>query len=63
MKESLPAFVVGMAVTLAIAVPVLYYLLSAPLVNIAIDSTFVTFIWFGVSRMSRHHKNSVSTQN
>ena len=62
-RDSMPAFVTGMGVTLVIAVPVLYYLLSAPLMDIAIDSAFVTFVWFGAFRMSRHHKNSISTQN
>ena len=62
-KDSMPAFVTEVGVTLVIAVPVLYYLLSAPLMDIAIDSALVTFVWFSALRMSRHHKNGISTQN
>jgi mannose/fructose/N-acetylgalactosamine-specific phosphotransferase system component IIC len=59
-KDSLPVFVIGLVLTLAITVPALYYLLSAALMDIVIISAFVAFLWLNALRISRHHKNSAT---
>ena len=59
-KDSPPVFVIGLVLTLAIAIPTLYYLLSAPLTDMVIASAFVAFLWLDALRISRRHKNSAT---
>jgi len=60
-KDSPPVFVIGLVLTLAVAIPALYYLLSAPSTDIVIASAFVAFLWLDALRISRRNKSSATS--
>jgi hypothetical protein len=55
-KDSLPVFVIGMMLTLAVFVPISYFLLSLPLLDIVTASAFVIFLWLNGFRVARRKK-------
>gem|GEM_PF-585156 len=55
-KDSLPVFVIGMVLTLAVFVPISYFLLSQPSPVIVISSAFVIFLWLNGFRVARRRK-------
>jgi DNA-binding transcriptional ArsR family regulator len=61
-KDSLPVFVIGMMLTLAVFIPISYFL-SFPLVDIVIASAFVIFFWLNGFRLARRKRISPIPQS